>query len=253
MKTCTTCSRQFPDEFEFCLTDGTNLFKNIEQVVPLSAVTQTWKFCGKCAEPVSAEYLFCKKCGTPRGDSKPVELPVTESYIASTFGEKEKIVIGSILGIVIFGGAIFWLSASSNSSSQTNNYANVNKSNTNANNKIRVNPQFTLPGNTSNTNYSTPNNYGSTTNKKTGRLTTDSNIRDESNKDAISLGIHFKGAKVEVLDETSYYRDDGEYVIWYRVKVMEYGCSVDQNLGCGKNSNYDSDEGWINAKNILLD
>ncbi len=88
--------------------------------------------------------------------------------------------------------------------------------------------------------------------EQSGRLATDSNIRSEANKDAASLGIHFKNAKIKILDEKSYLRD-GENVTWYRIQVTEYGCSVDANLGCGKNSPSDSDEGWVNAKNILLD
>jgi hypothetical protein len=87
---------------------------------------------------------------------------------------------------------------------------------------------------------------------RTGRLTTDSNIRSEANKESASLGIHFKGAKIRIFDETSYPLN-GETSTWYKVKVYEYGCSVDPNLGCGKNNSNDSDEGWINAKNVLLD
>jgi hypothetical protein len=87
---------------------------------------------------------------------------------------------------------------------------------------------------------------------RTGRLTTDSNLRSEASKDAASLGIHFKGAKISVLDEKSFTRD-GELSTWYKVKITEYGCSVDTNLGCGKNSPNDADEGWINGKNVLLD
>ncbi len=262
MKTCTTCSRQFPDEYEFCLTDGTNLFKNIEQVVPLSAVTQTWKFCGKCAEPVSAEYLFCKKCGTPRGDhkpaetfaTKPVEIVEAPAFTEVTEQNKDKILIGAAAFVVVLIVGIIWLAASSSSSNVTTNNTNQNANQTN--NAVLSNAKkYTNYGNNNykpaNSNYVRQTN--STTNKRTGRLTTDSNIRDESNKDSMSLGIHFKGATVEILDETSYSRDDGEYVTWYRVKVMEYGCSVDPNLGCGKNSDSDSDEGWINGKNILLD
>ncbi len=92
----------------------------------------------------------------------------------------------------------------------------------------------------------------SATSERTGRLTTDSNLRSEANKNSMSVGIHFKGAKITILDETSYMRDGGESN-WYKVRVSEFGCSVDTNLGCGKNSSNDSDEGWVNAKNVLLD
>jgi hypothetical protein len=110
-----------------------------------------------------------------------------------------------------------------------------------------------------NSSYTPSNNVNSASNaaptdtsKRTGRLSTDSNIRSEPNKDALSLGIHFKGAKISVLDHTTYMREDGE-TTWYKVRITEYGCSVNTNLGCGKNSPNDTDEGWINSKNILLD
>ncbi|MGI8641781.1 MAG: WG repeat-containing protein [Pyrinomonadaceae bacterium] len=91
----------------------------------------------------------------------------------------------------------------------------------------------------------------SSSNQKTGHLITDSNLRSEANKDAASLGIQFKDAKVRILDETSY-EVNGVVSTWYKIRVTEYGCSKDTNLGCGKNSSNDADEGWVNAKVVLL-
>lgn len=104
----------------------------------------------------------------------------------------------------------------------------------------------------SNTTNPSTSNTSSTSSQNLGRLTTDSNIRSESNKDATSLGIHFKGARVEILEEKTTIVN-GESVMWYNVKVIEYGCSVNANIGCGKNNPNDADEGWVNAKNVLLD
>ena len=101
----------------------------------------------------------------------------------------------------------------------------------------------------SNINSAPQSNYS---NEKTGRLATDLNLRSEPNKDAASLGIHFRNAKVKILDETSYERD-GEISTWYKIRVTEYGCSAKPELGCGKNSPNDADEGWMNAKHILID
>jgi len=92
----------------------------------------------------------------------------------------------------------------------------------------------------------------SSNSNKTGRLATDSNLRSEPNKNAASLGIQFKGAKIQILDERSY-TVDGQLSTWYQVRVTEYGCSVNANLGCGKNNQNDADEGWVNAKGVLLD
>ncbi len=109
-----------------------------------------------------------------------------------------------------------------------------------------------LPNNSNTSTNMTVNNTSSPTTERTGRLTTDTNIRSEANKDSASLGIHFKGAKISILDETTYMREDGE-TTWYKIRITEYGCSVNTSLGCGKNSPNDADEGWINARNVLLD
>lgn len=101
---------------------------------------------------------------------------------------------------------------------------------------------------TTNSNISTSN---SSSNERTGRLTTDTNLRSEPKKDAASVGIHFRGAKVRILDETSY-ESEGQTLTWYKIKVYEYGCSTNANLGCGKNTPNDGDEGWVNAKLVLL-
>ncbi len=124
------------------------------------------------------------------------------------------------------------------SMSVSNEAANV--SNTAAN--MSVNSSVPLP----------PSN-SSAVSERIGRLTTDSNLRSDANKDSMSNGIHFKGAKLQILDETSFTQQSGELSTWYRVRITEYGCSVDTNLGCGKNSSNDLDEGWVNAKNVLLD
>jgi WG containing repeat len=87
---------------------------------------------------------------------------------------------------------------------------------------------------------------------KTGRLTMDANLRSDANKDSASLGIHFRDARVRVLEQTSYVRDN-EVTTWYKIRVYKYGCSNNTSLGCGKNSPGDADEGWVNAKLVLLD
>ena len=125
---------------------------------------------------------------------------------------------------------------------------NVNMMNTNT---MGVTDSNSM-SNSSRTNYEPQSSSRSDSSGRTGRLTTDANIRSEANKDAASLGIHFRGARVKILDETSF-EADGKVSTWYKVRVVEYGCSRDANLGCGKNSSNDADEGWVNAKSVLPD
>lgn len=87
---------------------------------------------------------------------------------------------------------------------------------------------------------------------RTGRLVTDANLRSGPDKDTASVGIHFRGAKVQILDESRYERD-GEVVTWYKIRVLSYGRSVNTNLMGGKNTPYDADEGWVNAKLVSPD
>lgn len=85
-----------------------------------------------------------------------------------------------------------------------------------------------------------------------GRLTTNANLRSASNKNASSIGIHFQSAKVRISNVEFYDAADGVST-WYKVKVTEYGCDTQGNLGCGKNAQNDADEGWVNAKVVRLD
>lgn len=126
--------------------------------------------------------------------------------------------------------------------------SNSSTSNTNMNTAVVVNTNTA-----SNTTTTGNTNPSQTSSQRSGRLTTDANLRSESNKDSASLGIHFKGARVVILDETSFTNDRGEVSTWYRIRVTEHGCSVNANLGCGKNTPNDSEEGWVNAKVVLLD
>lgn len=145
--------------------------------------------------------------------------------------------------------------AYSNSSTSNSNMAVVVNSNSMSGGMMSSSNTAVVVNNTNITNSNMTMNpppqssNSSTSSERTGQLTTDSNIRSEPNKDAASLGVNFRGAKVKILDETSYTTNDGE-ATWYKIRVTEYGCSKDANLGCGKNAPNDSDEGWVNAKNL---
>jgi hypothetical protein len=136
------------------------------------------------------------------------------------------------------------------------NAANANTTMSNANASVSANVNTSVNTNSSgnmnssaNTNTSSPIASGG---GKTGHLTMDANLRSDPNKDSASMGIHFRGAQVRVIEQTSYVRDN-EVTTWYKIHVYKYGCSNNANLGCGKNAPSDVDEGWVNAKLVLLD
>lgn len=196
MKTCPNCSKTFPDEYQFCLADGSDL---------ISSQTET-------------------------------ETQNSSSIKTSQFWENPIVYLAGGLGVILLILGVIWFSSSSQ-----NDTPNVNKSFVaNASNAGSF-------SNAANMSYSSNSDYQA---GKNGRLTTDANLRSEPNKDSLSLGIHFKDAKVVILDETSYERD-GMVSTWYKIRVTDYGCSKDANLGCGKNSPNDSDEGWVNAKTVI--
>jgi len=122
----------------------------------------------------------------------------------------------------------------------------------NANANIPTNANVANTNVAANVNAAVNMNSSPAAGGRTGRLITDANLRSAPNKDSVSVGIHFRGARVQIIDETRYERD-GEVVTWYKIKVLRYGRSVDANLTGGKNTPYDADEGWINAKLVSPD
>lgn len=142
-------------------------------------------------------------------------------------------------------GKFIWREVKEQASTASNANANTTMTNTNT---------TTTTTTATNTNNSSSNTSTSSSsgNQRLGHLTTDANLRTDPNKDAASVGIHYRGAKVRVLEETSY-EVNGAVSTWYKIKVYEYGCSANANLGCGKNSQNDADEGWVNSRLVLLD
>jgi hypothetical protein len=250
IKICPTCKKQFADEYAFCLDDGTTL----ETFAPVAvAPTQRFEFCGGCGAPMSNEYAFCKNCGAPRERSAEPNFvpfaPVPAPEIRRSWFDENKTLVAVMACAAIFlllGGGLFFALTRDDGK-----IAAVNNSNVNANRAANNSSRTPTPANTvANITPLPPANVQA---GQTGRLLTDLNIRDEPNKYAASKGIHFRGAKVRILDSTTYETPEGETSTWYRVKVFEYGCSADTNLGCGKNSPGDSDEGWMNGRYISVD
>jgi len=277
MKTCPQCSTKYEEDFLFCLSDGNTLVDESGEQETLVGnrvdfadmahghAAQAGEHCPACGHANRANSKFCKKCGlnfqsqspgifqvaAPRHDEtqvfqSPVFTPPSAGIgvVGSAAGRNNAmyvLIAAVVAGALIIGGAVIYSSAdgtnvpanNSNRSASSNSIANAR------------NAAVTT---------STPN---SAYIGKRGVLTTNARIRSDSHKNAEILGVHYNGARIEVLDDKSYTTDDGEYATWFRVRVLENGCDAEGFRGCGNDLNeipgQAAMEGWMSARNIRLD
>jgi len=230
--------------------------------------------CPNCSTPIPPDCGFCGECGqaVKIAEFVPPPPPPPPARFAADFAEAPNLIFdplqtskmsptsssgvahpialaaGAVILIVIVIGLVAKSSGSSAKKGDTSNSSGA------VTNRSVSNHNATVTSNTS----TTPE--ADVRIGRTGTLTTDSHIRSASNKGAQDLGIHYNGAKIKVLEVDSYSTND-DYSTWFRVKVLENGCSMDGSNGCGNNNPEASDgygwmqasqEGWINAKNIYL-
>ena len=230
--------------------------------------------CPNCGSGNDADSTFCVNCGqalkivrqtetetvaSPIFPSTMPPIPVNQtdtfsagqSAAAPNFEPQKtspdsKIVLFIILGgiaLVIVGGLIAFNSKQTNSDSYTT-----------------ISPS---PSSSKRTNSPTPvkSNSSSPLVGRKGRLTTNVNIRGSSGKYSEIWGTHYQNARVQILAVESFYADDGEYVTWYQVQVLENGCDQKDGNGCGNNWERNNNkgygeaemEGWMNSKYISLE
>lgn len=97
-----------------------------------------------------------------------------------------------------------------------------------------------------NANASAPSNSGSP-GVKTGTLAWDTALREFPEKDAPQVGIHYRNARVRILDVADVQDENGKTVKWYKVEVTQYGTSVrEENEGQEKDP-YSGDIGWVHS------
>jgi Double zinc ribbon len=286
---CPHCNSSYTDDYLFCLTDGNALLhESGEQETVIARVVTPSSFpelsseplvvCPACGLQNRANSKFCKKCGgvLAIAAAQPVNMPaaaspvtawspyagqssianslnspgetivfrppVTSSGVTSTVLDRQKhiLLIAAFVGVLIIGGAlVFTLSGSNDKNAASNSGV---KSPT---------PATVNAGNANITSSKSVAEIG-----KTGTLTTNQRIRSSSNKYSEILGVHYKDARIKVLDVESYTTEDG-YTTWYRVHVLSNGCDAEGRLGCGNDLNGvpgdAATEGWMNSKYIILD
>ncbi len=179
-------------------------------------------------------------------DSASEEISPTDKIAMSIIGA------GSLLIVII----VIWAFSSSNDVASNNANSSVNTGANGAVTNASANAMKPATNSMSNATNSAANTAYSSTSSgvagMTGKLTTNMNLRSAANRTATSVGIHFKDAQFRVLEETSFDTPDG-YSTWYRVHIFNYGCDANGQLGCGKNNPNDDDDGWLNAKYVILD
>lgn len=84
---------------------------------------------------------------------------------------------------------------------------------------------------------------------RTGRLTRNMNIRSAGNRTAEIIGTHYQGARIRVLDETSYSTNEG-WSTWFKVEVLEDGTDSEGRYGYGNNWERGDNFGWMEAQRV---
>lgn len=276
MKTCPQCQAVYEEDYVFCLMDGGALYDNDGETetvykrsipTPGGPMPATPFYCDSCGIENRSTSRFCKKCGAPiatiaSGGGQPLPDPAiyTQQAVSAPPLQQNNsklyagiavvailLCVATVIGAVAF---VIW-----SNSKQTTNSANGSPA---ANNTTKPtlsnrNPNVNKPANNANAQANT--NLAAVVGRK-GHLTTNQRIRVSSNRYSEVLGVHYRNAKVEILEVTSYMTEDGMST-WYRVRVLENGCDAEGKRGCGNDLNGVSGqaahEGWMNAKFINLD
>lgn len=291
-RVCPKCNAVNTPTSRFCGTCRYPLRPDVVVENPGTDVNRTQllgSLCPNCSTPIPSGFGFCGECGQavkrpappPPPPKSGNQLEGSRVTLSETIQNEElvfsdrispsesvaveseqgnmdsvaKAVITGLLGLAaLVGGLVLigLLAKNENRSSTTAATNRTTSSNVNAANVVASRNHNAAMANTANVFPNTASDPSSADVGRTGRLLTDLHIRSAPIKTETSLGIHFKNAQFKVLDETSYDTPEG-YSTWYKVHITNYGCSKDANLGCGKNTSYDEDEGWINARYTQLD
>lgn len=270
MKFCPQCNAEYPNDYRFCLIDGETLGeRDAEQetlvknrlVFSIPSPAGLSLNCRTCGVANSSDSRFCKNCGAPLQEAAaggtPPGVPSPGGHGDSTGTTADPvrrtlpvILAGLLLGSLIIAAAIIYSSQPGPGDQSGGNNLNKLPKNT-ATATPTPTPTPTKTATPANTNTPAAEILG-----KTGRLSTNQNIRSDSNRYAESLGVHYQDAQVEVLEETSYNTEDGPST-WYRVRVIRNGCDREGKMGCGNDlegrRGQAAMQGWMNARHITLD
>ncbi len=267
-----------------CGKCGVQLNASAEGVSPGTTTARTQllgSICPNCGTGNQAGSYFCNSCGqalkvaqtapaetAAKTVNLPPPIPITPTNTATfgaqtippndsqpkpSFVEQNKPLLAIMGSLLVFVFIIGIITFSTNKSSSNTNVKSPSPSPSSTKSTAS---KTSTPMNRTEDNTAT----SSPLIGRKGTLKTNAFIRSTPGKDGEMRGTHYQGAKLEILEVSSFYNDKGEYVTWFRVNILENG--YDQKNGNGRGNNWERDgtfgwleaetEGWIYADTILL-
>lgn len=216
--------------------------------------------CPNCGSGNDADSVFCPSCGqalktaqqsdTIVTPTPPIENPPTPPVNPPPTTSRLPVFL-ALGGIIVFVFiVVIAYNANNSTSANYTTYGNTSSKTPQTNSSIRNNSDYSNTNKMNDYKMDDKKMSDSTSSPdigRTGRLTTNLNIRCASNKYSEIIGTHYQDARVEVLEVDSYTANDGEYVTWYKVKILENGYDVEAGNGKGNNWERAGDFGWLEA------
>jgi len=284
---CPQCKTVYEDDYVFCLTDGNSLIDDSgEQETVVNRIKMSPPAgegllvkCRSCGLANRSNSRFCKKCGADIEAGQPTvdgsafdfnafpaassftvtpklqpentivfrpptvsagsSAPGTAGFLGGT--QNQVLFIGCLAAALIIGGAIIYSASGGPSTSSAGNNYGIRAANAT---NVAMNAANTVSNVSRNAQVSSADGWVG----RTGTLSRDVVLRPYAGaEDDNRLGIHYRGARVRVLEVSSATNSEGESFAWFKIAVTRYGTSMDAN-----NVGYDKDpgtpdEGWVHS------
>ncbi len=242
---CPNCGTPNPKDTVFCNSCG-QMFKTASQMG-----TQTMNL-----PPPITPYPF-QPSNIPAPNARlsetkppPPPIPISNNAATNVFnqntpitpvtrsGSNTPLLIGGVIVAAIFLMAV--MIAANKSSGVSNNSSTTQSKSPSPSPKKSSSPASSS---------STSNPYASLVGK-IGRTTKDVIIRSDASPNYPRIGLMYANSKFEILEAKI--GETGR--LWYRIRVTDYnsGCSYANSSLCGKENDYEDDEGWIYYENVEL-
>lgn len=82
---------------------------------------------------------------------------------------------------------------------------------------------------------------------KKGKILKEVNIRQNASEDSSHTGTLYPESEVEIMD-IQHNDTKRKPTVWYKIRVLSYGCNKKKSGKCGKNNPQDADSGWVSSQ-----